>query len=51
MIPKPLRQISKADLTRLIEDVIAVASVEADLTEEADSLRIGLGRTASAFRT
>lgn len=41
MFPRPLRQISKTDLTRLIEDVVAVASVEADLAEEAAGLRLG----------
>lgn len=43
MFPRSLRQISKADLTRLIEDVVAVASVEADLVEEAAGLSASAG--------
>lgn len=42
LIPRPLRQISKRDLTQLIEDIVAVASVEADLGQEADGLRLGV---------
>jgi hypothetical protein len=40
-IPRPLRQISKPDLTQLVEDIVAVAMVEADLEQEADGLRLG----------
>jgi hypothetical protein len=48
LIPKNIRQVSKADLARLVEDAATVASVEADLTREADGLRLAMA--SSWFR-
>jgi hypothetical protein len=49
MFPRSLRQISKADLSRLVEDVAAVALVEADLAEEVAGLSASAGSNRFEF--